>query len=87
MGGEVLGRESIAELVRQVPPLIGEFCSLDDQLQPKSNVWPDWRRNPASSSVADQVQTLWNSSALICLLAFVMLLCLEWFLRRKWGMV
>ena len=34
MSGEVLGRESIAELVRQVPPLIGDFCSLDDQLQP-----------------------------------------------------
>ena len=34
MSGEVLGRESIAELVRQEPPLIGDFRSLDDQLQP-----------------------------------------------------
>ena len=34
MSGEVLGRESIAELLRQEPPLIGDFRSLDDQLQP-----------------------------------------------------
>ena len=33
MSGEVLGRESIAELLRRTPPLIGDFFSLDDQLQ------------------------------------------------------
>lgn len=34
MSGEVLGRESITELMRVTPPLIGEFLSLSDQLQP-----------------------------------------------------
>ncbi len=33
MSGEVLGRESIAELLRRTPPLIGDYFSLDDQLQ------------------------------------------------------
>ena len=34
MSGEVLGRDSIAELVGQAPPLISDFPSLGDQLQP-----------------------------------------------------
>ncbi len=50
-------------------------------------LWPDWRGNPASDSVSDQLVTLWNSTALPCFLGFVTLLCLEWYLRRKWGMV
>jgi uncharacterized membrane protein len=55
--------------------------------KPKLQLWPDWRRNPASDSVSDQLETLWNSTALACFLLFSVFLCLEWFLRRRWGMV
>ena len=34
MSGEVLGRDSIARLIRGTPPLIEGFSSLQDQLQP-----------------------------------------------------
>ena len=34
MSGEVLGRTSVAQLIEGTPPLIGEFLSLTDQLQP-----------------------------------------------------
>lgn len=34
MSGEVLGRESIDELIRGIPPLVDDFLSLKDQLQP-----------------------------------------------------
>jgi hypothetical protein len=53
----------------------------------KADLWPDWRRNPASEGVGDQVSTLWASGALVCLMLFCTLVCLEWFLRRRWGMV
>ena len=36
MSGEVLGRESIVELMQRTPPLIAGFLSLADQLQPNS---------------------------------------------------
>ena len=34
MSGNVLGRESIAELLQRTPPLVGNYLSLPDQLQP-----------------------------------------------------
>ena len=34
MSGEVLGREAIMELIGEAPSLLGEFLSLEDQLQP-----------------------------------------------------
>lgn len=55
--------------------------------KPRMNLWPDWRRTPASDTVGDQVATLWSSAALLCFLLFTACLCTEWFLRRKWGMV
>ena len=55
--------------------------------KPKADLWPDWRRSPASDSLADQVETLWNSTVLLCFLLFAAFLCLEWYLRRRWGMV
>src|SRR5207244_2531442 len=32
-----------------------------ESTKPKSELWPDWRRNPASESLSDQLETLWNS--------------------------
>jgi uncharacterized membrane protein len=49
--------------------------------------WPDWRRAPSSTSPGDQLTVLWNSTALPCFLLFCAFLCLEWYLRRRWGMV
>jgi hypothetical protein len=57
------------------------------QGKPKAELWPDWRRNPASDGLRDQVGALWTSGALVCFLLFTALLCVEWFLRRRWGMV
>jgi uncharacterized membrane protein len=53
----------------------------------KAELWPDWRRNPTSEGVRDQLSALWSSGSLACFLAFSMLVCVEWFLRRRWGMV
>src|SRR5439155_11415741 len=55
--------------------------------KPKLQLWPDWRRNPASDSLSDQLETLWNSTAVGCFLLFSTFLCVEWFLRRRGGMV
>ena len=41
----------------------------------KAELWPDWRRNTLSSFLV----------GLFAL--FVAVLCLEWFLRRRWGLV
>jgi hypothetical protein len=58
-----------------------------ESIKPKVELWPDWRRNPASSATSDQLEILWNSTALGCFLLFSTFLCVEWFLRRRWGMV
>lgn len=47
--------------------------------------WPDWKRIPASEGFREQASGIWNSFALVSLLAFVALLGGEWFLRRTWG--
>jgi uncharacterized membrane protein len=44
-------------------------------LRPKANQWPDWRRNSLSAFLP------------AFLLMFVGLVSLEWFFRRRWGMV
>lgn len=53
----------------------------------KIEIWPDWRKNPPSSAVGDQLATLWQTALLPAFLLFVALLSLEWLFRRKWGMV
>jgi uncharacterized membrane protein len=45
------------------------------QLKPKAALWPEWRQNSLSPFLAG------------FFLLFVAVLCLEWFLRRRWGMV
>jgi hypothetical protein len=67
----------------------GEFHQADDlaaylkqlaaqplpQDRPKANVWPDWRYNQLSGFLVS------------FFMLFVVLLSLEWFLRRRWGLV
>jgi uncharacterized membrane protein len=57
------------------------------QAKPKAKLWPDWRRTPPSRSAGDQAVALAGSGILASYLLFVVLLCLEWFLRRYWGLV
>jgi uncharacterized membrane protein len=57
------------------------------QSRPKAHLWPDWRRHPSSGTLSDQVVALASSGILACFMLFVSLLCLEWFLRRYWGLV
>jgi hypothetical protein len=83
-GGGKFHRADEDELARYLEELRAQPSA---QGKPKADVWPDWKRNPASSAVTDQIDTLWTSGMLGCFLAFVTLLCLEWFLRRRWGMV
>jgi uncharacterized membrane protein len=45
------------------------------QGRPKANLWPDWRNNQLSGFLVG------------FFLVFVALLSLEWFLRRRWGLV
>jgi uncharacterized membrane protein len=45
------------------------------QARPKGDVWPDWRRNELSGFLVG------------FFILFVVLLSLEWFLRRRWGLV
>jgi hypothetical protein len=45
------------------------------QDRPKANVWPDWRYNQLSGFLVS------------FFMLFVALLSLEWFLRRRWGLV
>ncbi len=81
------GRFQIAD-ERKLAQLLGELHSQGRSAdRPKLQHWPDWRRNPASDSFPDQVDALWQSTALPCFLAFVLLLCTEWYLRRRWGLV
>lgn len=61
--------------------------------KPRVDLWPDWRRHPPSAipgmapTVHDQVRTLFVSGALPALVLFVAFLSLEWYLRRRWGLV
>jgi hypothetical protein len=81
------GRFALAD-ERKVAALLEEVLSQRDAV-PRGRVElrPDWRRNPASESTADQLAALWTSAALPCFLLFVALVCTEWYLRRRWGLV
>jgi uncharacterized membrane protein len=57
------------------------------QSRPRAKLWPDWRRTPPSSAFNDQLAALAGSGILACFLLFVVVLCLEWLLRRYWGLV
>lgn len=56
--------------------------------RPKVDLWPDWRQSlPPGSPAGEQLEALWSSAALPCFVLFVTILCVEWFLRRRWGLV
>jgi uncharacterized membrane protein len=80
---------------QQRPATEENFARFLEELQKKplpqgaarAELWPDWKQLPASRDWEDQLVTLWTSGVLVCLLLFVTLLCLEWFFRRRWGLV
>jgi hypothetical protein len=53
----------------------------------KPRLWPEWRRGPPSRTVNAQASALLFSGILLCYGLFVVCLCLEWLLRRLWGLV
>jgi uncharacterized membrane protein len=55
----------------------------------RADVWPDWRRAPLTkpAPVGEQVEALWVSGLLLTFVLFVTFVSLEWYLRRRWGMV
>jgi hypothetical protein len=84
VGGGRYRKAGERELVQFLEELRGQSVP---QLRPRGAVCPDWRRNPASGSLADQAGTLWASGLLLSFVLFVTFLCVEWYLRRRWGMV
>lgn len=82
------GRFQLADERRLLQLLESLHTNRAASLRPKVELWPDWRQSlPPGSPAGDQLRTLWNSTALPLFLAFVTLLCIEWFLRRRWGLV
>ncbi|MFO0964798.1 MAG: hypothetical protein U0793_04310 [Gemmataceae bacterium] len=59
----------------------------DAPTRPKVDYWPRWQRQPASDAFGDQWEALWSTPNVVVVLLFVLLISLEWALRRKWGMV
>ena len=49
-------------------------------------MWPNWKAAPRSYHAADQLSAALNSGILPGFVLFVVLLGLEWVLRRRWGM-
>jgi uncharacterized membrane protein len=75
------GEDKMAELLERL---------LAEPLLPsrsRADIWPDWRQTPVSDGTGDQVAALWGSGMLLTLVLFVTFVSLEWFLRRRWGMV
>ncbi|MCI0376286.1 MAG: glutamine amidotransferase [Gemmataceae bacterium] len=81
------GRFQLAD-ERKLAQLLEEIhAARQNQPRPRRDLWPDWRRHPGSDSVGDQLGTLWSTAALACFVLFVALVCTEWYLRRRWGLV
>jgi uncharacterized membrane protein len=60
----------------ELPRFLKELASQPlPQARPKANLWPDWRRGSLSGFLPG------------FFLLFVALVSLEWFLRRRWGLV
>ncbi len=81
-GGRVIaGEDQLLALLQS----LGERAAADDRT--RVDRWPDWGQKPLSESTPDQLQALWGSGALLCMVAFTLLICTEWLLRRRWGLV
>ncbi len=55
--------------------------------QQNETIWPEWSKGPRSEAISHQLSSLWSSGMLVCFVLFCVLLCLEWYLRRRWRMV
>ena len=81
------GRFTLADEHKLAELLEERLGSTEKLTHAKVDHWPDWHRHPASDSLRDQLSTLWNTAALPSFLLFVALLSVEWYLRRRWGLV
>ena len=72
---------------RTVNQLLDELQAAKAPATTRTHHWPDWKRPPDCDSIRSQLAALWQSTALACVVIYVFVLCLEWFLRRRWGMV
>lgn len=80
------GRFSLAE-ERKLLQLLEEMGRSKSMGPARVTSWPDWRQSPVSSQASDQLSALWHSWGLACFLVFSGFLCLEWYLRQRWGLV
>jgi hypothetical protein len=80
-GRVILGEDQLVALLNG----LGEQTGSGDRARVER--WPDWGQKPLSDSTADQLQALWGSGALLSGMAFALLICTEWVLRRRWGLV
>ena len=53
----------------------------------KDEVWPNWTEPPISTSIGSQLSSLTASGTLFCFLVFSILVCTEWYFRRRWRLV
>ena len=81
-GGQVIdGEDQLVALLKT----LGERRANSDRT--RVDKWPDWSQKPWSDAAPDQLQALWGSGALASVVTFVLLICAEWVLRRRWGLV
>jgi uncharacterized membrane protein len=80
-GGRVLnGEDRLVALLRT----LGEQA---EGAHERVERWPEWGQKPLSDAAPDQLRALWGSGALACVVVFLLLICTEWVLRRRWGLV
>jgi uncharacterized membrane protein len=77
VAGERELEEFLEELGRQGAP----------DARPHGTAFPDWGREPSTETLTDQLDALWSSGVLVCYVLFTTLLCVEWYVRRRWNMV
>lgn len=65
---------------------IRELMNQRQQQKQTTATWPNWKITPNSYELADQRSAAMKSGLLPCLVLFVLLLTLEWGLKRRWGM-
>lgn len=80
-GRMIEGEEQLVALLKT----LGERAAGDDRTRVEK--WPDWGQKPLSDAPPDQLSALWGSGTLMCIVVFTMLICAEWVLRRRWGLV